>query len=121
MLSISARRFEKTLACFILYNLRCWDELPDFCAGHAAYVVRHRGDDVFKAAPGLRSLKSRLNVSPSGAFCVVLASALAILDVVWSHIETGIITSKSIFVVLTRAHPGSRRYTPRDTLRDGWF
>src|SRR5262245_29248265 len=87
----------------------CWGGLPNLCAGHAACVVGHRGNNVLEVAPGLRSLKSWLDVSPGSAFCVILASALAILDVVCLDIETGIIAHISIFVVHPLAHAGLRR------------
>jgi len=91
----------------------CRVGLPNLCAGHAAYVVGHRRNNALEVAPGLRSLKSWFDVSPGSAFCVTLASALAILDMVCLDIETEIIAPKSIFVVLPLAHAGLRRHTLR--------
>jgi hypothetical protein len=87
----------------------CWDGLPNFCAGHAAYVVRRRGNNVLEVAPALRFLNSRFDVSPSGAFLIALASVLAILNVICSYIETAVIAPQSVFVVLPLGHPDYRR------------
>src|SRR5215469_18644167 len=81
-------------------------ELPNFCPRHAAWIVRCSGNDALHAASGIRTCPCRPNIGPSGTFRVGFTVRLAVLNVIGSDVETRVITTLSIFAVLSLTHLG---------------
>lgn len=79
---------------------------PNFCARHAACIVRSSRNDALHAASGIRTYHCRSNICPSGTFRVGLTVSLAVLNVIDSDVETKVITTPSIFAVLSLTHLG---------------
>ena len=78
----------------------------NFRAGHAAWVVRNRGNDTLEGAPSVRLNIARPDISPGDALRVGLAGALAILDVVRTDIKKTVVATVSVLVVFSLAHRG---------------
>ena len=79
---------------------------PNFCARHAAGIVRSSRNDALHAASGIRTYHSRFNICPRGTFHIGLTVSLAVLNVIDSDVETKVITTPSIFAVLSLTHLG---------------